>query len=51
MDGGAWEATVYEVAKSWARLSHFTLTLILGSGFLFFIVLCNRTDLGSKMAL
>ena len=24
MDGGAWWATVHEVAKSWTRLSHFT---------------------------
>ena len=26
MDGGAWWATVHGVAKSWTRLSHFTLT-------------------------
>ena len=26
MDGGAWEAAVHGVAKSWARLSDFTLT-------------------------
>ena len=25
MDGGAWWATVHEVAKSWKRLSDFTL--------------------------
>ena len=25
MDGGAWEATVLGVAKSWTRLSNFTL--------------------------
>ena len=25
MDGGAWWATVYRVAKSWTRLSDFTL--------------------------
>ena len=25
MDGGAWQATVHEVAKSWTRLSDFTL--------------------------
>ena len=24
MDGGAWQATVHEVAKSWTRLSDFT---------------------------
>ena len=27
MDGGAWQATVYGVAKSWTRLSDFTFTL------------------------
>ena len=26
MDGGAWGAAVYGVAKSWTRLSNFTLT-------------------------
>ena len=26
MDGGAWWATVHGVAKSWTRLSNFTLT-------------------------
>ena len=26
MDGGAWQATVYGVAKSWTRLSDFTFT-------------------------
>ena len=26
MDGGAWKATVHEVAKSWTRLSDFTFT-------------------------
>ena len=26
MDGGAWRAIVHEVAKSWARLSDFTIT-------------------------
>ena len=26
MDGGAWRATVHGVAKSWTRLSDFTLT-------------------------
>ena len=26
MDGGAWWAAVHEVAKSWTRLSNFTLT-------------------------
>ena len=26
MDGGPWWATVHEVAKSWTRLSDFTLT-------------------------
>ena len=26
MDGGAWEAAVHEVAKSWTRLSDFTFT-------------------------
>ena len=26
MDGGAWKAAVHEVAKSWTRLSIFTLT-------------------------
>ena len=26
MDGGAWLATVHEVAKSWTRLSNFTFT-------------------------
>ena len=26
MDGGAWQATVHEVAKSWWRLSNFTFT-------------------------
>ena len=26
MDGGAWWATVHEVAKSWTQLSDFTLT-------------------------
>ena len=26
MDGGAWLATVHGVAKSWARLSDFTIT-------------------------
>ena len=25
MDGGAWQATIHEVAKSWTRLSNFTL--------------------------
>ena len=24
MDGGAWQATVHGVAKSWTRLNHFT---------------------------
>ena len=38
MDGGAWEAAVHGVAKIQTRLSDFTLTLILGSSFLFFIV-------------
>ena len=27
MDGGAWKATVYGVAKSWTRLSDFTFFL------------------------
>ena len=27
MDGGAWWATVYRVAKSWTRLSDFVFTL------------------------
>ena len=27
MDGGAWEAAVHEVTKSWTRLSDFTFTL------------------------
>ena len=26
MDGGAWWVAVHGVAKSWTRLSHFTLT-------------------------
>ena len=26
MDGGAWKATVHEVAKSWTRLSNFSFT-------------------------
>ena len=26
MDGGTWQATVYEVAKSWTRWSDLTLT-------------------------
>ena len=26
MDGGAWEAAVHGVAKSWTRLSNFTFT-------------------------
>ena len=26
MDGGAWQASVHEVAKSWTRLSDFTFT-------------------------
>ena len=26
MDGGAWQATVHGVAKSWTRLSYFTFT-------------------------
>ena len=26
MDGGAWQAAVHEVAKSWTRLSDFTFT-------------------------
>ena len=26
MDGGAWKATVYGVAKSWTRLNDFTFT-------------------------
>ena len=26
MDGGAWQATVHGVAKSWTRLSNFTFT-------------------------
>ena len=26
MDGGAWQATVHMVAKSWTRLSDFTFT-------------------------
>ena len=26
MDGGAWQAAVHEVAKSWTRLSNFTFT-------------------------
>ena len=29
MDGGAWWATVHRVAKSWTRLSDFTLVLSL----------------------
>ena len=29
MDGGAWQATVHGVAKSWTRLSGFTFTFIL----------------------
>ena len=28
MDGGAWEATVHGVAKSWTQLSDFTFTFI-----------------------
>ena len=27
MDGGAWQATVHRVAKSWTQLSDFTFTL------------------------
>ena len=26
MDGGAWQATVHGIAKSWTRLSNFTTT-------------------------
>ena len=26
-DGGAWQATVHGIAKSWTQLSHFTFTL------------------------
>ena len=29
MDGGAWKATVHEVAKSWTRLSNFTGSLVM----------------------
>ena len=29
LDGGAWQATVHGVAKSWTRLSDFTFTLLL----------------------
>ena len=29
MDGGAWQAIVHGVAKSWTRLSGFTFTFIL----------------------
>ena len=29
MDGGAWQATVHGVTKSWTRLSDFTYTFIL----------------------
>ena len=28
MDGGAWQATVHGVAKSWTRLSDFTFTVL-----------------------
>ena len=28
MDGGAWQATVYEVTKSWTQLSDFTFTFM-----------------------
>ena len=31
MDGGAWEATVHRVAKSWTRLSDFTFTFKTGN--------------------
>ena len=34
MDGGAWWATVFGVAKSWTQLSDFTLLLELSSSFL-----------------
>ena len=33
MDGGAWQATVHGVAKSWTRLSDFTHLLALIDGF------------------
>ena len=31
MDRGAWWATVHRVAKSWTRLSDFTITMVNGS--------------------
>ena len=33
MDGGAWLATVHGVAKSWTRLSDFTIHYVLRRGF------------------
>ena len=34
MDGGAWQAAVHEVAKSWAQLSDFTSLTPLASYFI-----------------
>ena len=36
MDGGAWWATVHGVAKSWTRLSDFTMAMqiLIGNQFL-----------------
>ena len=38
MDGGAWQATVHGVAKSWTRLSEFTFT--------FTLEMCSLTTTG-----
>ena len=49
MDGGAWQATVHGVAKSWTRLSDFTLfhlTSLLS--YILFICTKNPTSQGHR---
>ena len=48
MDGGAWLATVHGVAKSWTRLSDFTITITMSSWpiYFFIIIYCPSLSLG-----
>ena len=46
MDGGAWLATVHGVAKSWTRLSDFTITMSSWPIYFFIIIYCPSLSLG-----
>ena len=43
MNRGAWQAPVHEVAKSWTRLTHIYIHMLVDAG----ITLVNRTDKAS----